>query len=213
MVVNILFADSALHTWCYFPNPSPPSKMKHPSKLLFTSLPSPLKQILSSHVVCTFLTTILCLACYWNSLGGELVHDDIFAIKDNQDLHPTTPLFDLFKNDFWGEPMSSVTSHKSYRPLTVLTFRLNYWLHGLSPWGYHVINVVLHVISTSLFGVLCRLVVFKGYSDLSFLATWIFAAHSVHTEAVSAIEHEWCGLDTHTCMHTHIHMALHRSQE
>lgn len=35
-------------------------------------------------------------------------------------------------------------SHKSYRPLTVLTFRLNYLLHQLEPWGYHATNVLLH---------------------------------------------------------------------
>ena len=35
-------------------------------------------------------------------------------------------------------------SHKSYRPLTVLTFRLNYVLHGLRPVGFHLVNVVLH---------------------------------------------------------------------
>lgn len=37
-------------------------------------------------------------------------------------------------------------SHKSYRPLTVLTFRLNYWLHQLEPWGYHATNVFLHAL-------------------------------------------------------------------
>ena len=37
-------------------------------------------------------------------------------------------------------------SHKSYRPLTVLTFRLNYLLHQLEPYGYHLANVLLHAI-------------------------------------------------------------------
>ena len=37
-------------------------------------------------------------------------------------------------------------SLQSYRPLCVLTFRLNYLIHGISPMGYHIVNVVLHVI-------------------------------------------------------------------
>ncbi|KFB49864.1 hypothetical protein ZHAS_00017889 [Anopheles sinensis] len=37
-------------------------------------------------------------------------------------------------------------SHKSYRPLCVLTFRWNYLLHGLEPAGYHLVNVLLHTI-------------------------------------------------------------------
>lgn len=37
-------------------------------------------------------------------------------------------------------------SHKSYRPLCVLTFRWNYLLHGLEPAGYHLVNMLLHCI-------------------------------------------------------------------
>jgi len=36
-------------------------------------------------------------------------------------------------------------SHKSYRPLCVLTFRWNYLIHQLDPMGYHLLNVILHV--------------------------------------------------------------------
>lgn len=47
-------------------------------------------------------------ACYWNSLFCGFVFDDVSAILDNKDLHPTTPLRNLFQNDFWGTPMSEV---------------------------------------------------------------------------------------------------------
>lgn len=40
-----------------------------------------------------------------------------------QDLKPATPLNNIWSNDFWGSNLSSNSSHKSYRPLTVLTFR------------------------------------------------------------------------------------------
>ncbi|KAG8517041.1 LOW QUALITY PROTEIN: Protein O-mannosyl-transferase TMTC4, partial [Galemys pyrenaicus] len=40
-----------------------------------------------------------------------------------QDLRTETPLGALWHHDFWGSRLSSNTSHKSYRPLTVLTFR------------------------------------------------------------------------------------------
>jgi hypothetical protein len=35
----------------------------------------------------------------------------------------------MWKNDFWGQDITKEDSHKSYRPLTVLTFRLNYLIH------------------------------------------------------------------------------------
>ncbi|KAL3188823.1 hypothetical protein MRX96_002983 [Rhipicephalus microplus] len=73
--------------------------------------------------------------CYVNALGCGFVFDDASAIRDNRDLRPSTPIGRLFVNDFWGTPIHKEQSHKSYRPLCVLTFRLNYWLHELRPIG------------------------------------------------------------------------------
>lgn len=58
-----------------------------------------------------------------NSYQGDFVFDDSEAILSNNDLKSETPLSDLFVHDFWGSKLDSKTSHKSYRPLTVLTFR------------------------------------------------------------------------------------------
>lgn len=60
---------------------------------------------------------------YSNSLNGEFVHDDIPAIVTNADVTGGNSVLKIFKNDFWGTPMSDTGSHKSYRPLTTLTFR------------------------------------------------------------------------------------------
>lgn len=154
-------------------------------KLHYSSLPAVARCALSSPAVCTAIASVLAVGCYWNGLNGDLVHDDIFAIRDNADVRPSTAIANIFRNDFWGKPMSSATSHKSYRPLTVLTFRLNFALHGLHPWGYHVLNLALHVVTTALFGSFCRSYVFDC-SDLAFMSMCLFAAHPVHTEAVSS---------------------------
>lgn len=52
-------------------------------------------------------------ACYWNSLFCGFVFDDVSAILDNKDLHPSTPLRNLFQNDFWGTPMSESSSRSA----------------------------------------------------------------------------------------------------
>lgn len=62
-------------------------------------------------------------ACYANALGGEFVHDDIPAVVLNGDVVAARPILDVFRNDFWGTPMADPHSHKSYRPLTTLSFR------------------------------------------------------------------------------------------
>lgn len=126
----------------------------------------------------------IAILSYLNSFQCELVHDDIFAIKDNQDVHGNLSLFDVFKNDFWGKPMSSNTSHKSYRPLCVLTFRVNFLFHGFDPLGFHCVNVFLHVLVCCVYLHFAELVVFKSIR-LAAVSGLIFATHPVHTEAVS----------------------------
>eukprot|EP01043_Picozoa_sp_COSAG02_P074150 COSAG02_NODE_14716_length_1243_cov_1.769231_1_plen_75_part_01 len=44
------------------------------------------------------------------------------AIEENMDLRPQTPLSKLVEHDFWGTPLRSNLSNKSFRPLTVLSF-------------------------------------------------------------------------------------------
>nr|XP_006817999.1 PREDICTED: transmembrane and TPR repeat-containing protein 1-like [Saccoglossus kowalevskii] len=134
----------------------------------------------------TTVITIMCIVCYYNSLEGDFVHDDIMAIRDNEDIRPGSPIRDVFLNDFWGKRMSDNTSHKSYRPLCVLTFRMNYYLSGLDPYSYHIVNVVLHTLVSVLFLHLCHTIVFLDIKP-AFVAALLFATHPVHTEAVTGI--------------------------
>ncbi|KAL0839218.1 hypothetical protein ABMA28_015990 [Loxostege sticticalis] len=69
------------------------------------------------------LVSLVGALTYANSLNGEFVHDDIPAIVSNSDVNGGNHVFKVFKNDFWGTPMSDPNSHKSYRPLTTLSFR------------------------------------------------------------------------------------------
>lgn len=48
------------------------------------------------------------------------------------------------QNNLVIDVVSQEQSHKSYRPLCVLTFRWNYLLHQLEPMGYHLVNMLLH---------------------------------------------------------------------
>ena len=84
-----------------------------------------------------------------NSLRGRFVMDDTVAVVGNMDLRPETPIERLFENDFWGTPVATEKSHKSFRPLSVLTWRLDYALGGLNPFSYHVGNVVVHGIQST----------------------------------------------------------------
>ncbi|XP_054575159.1 protein O-mannosyl-transferase TMTC1 isoform X2 [Eptesicus fuscus] len=125
--------------------------------------------------------------CYGRSLQGEFVHDDVWAIVNNPDLRPGTPLrWGIFTNDFWGKGMAENTSHKSYRPLCVLTFKLNIFLTGMNPFYFHAVNVILHFLVTLVLMYTCDKTVFKN-RGLAFVTALLFAVHPIHTEAVAGI--------------------------
>uniref|UniRef100_A0A6Q2YIR4 dolichyl-phosphate-mannose--protein mannosyltransferase n=1 Tax=Esox lucius TaxID=8010 RepID=A0A6Q2YIR4_ESOLU len=128
----------------------------------------------------------LCALCYGNSVHGEFVHDDVWAISNNPDVRPGSSLRNIFTNDFWGKRMADNTSHKSYRPLCILTFKLNILLGGMTPLYFHVVNVCLHCAVTCLLMHTCVCCVFDD-PRLAFLTALLFAVHPIHTEAVSGI--------------------------
>ncbi|XP_042315152.1 protein O-mannosyl-transferase TMTC4 isoform X1 [Sceloporus undulatus] len=142
---------------------------------------------------------LLSIICFVNSYDGDFVFDDSEAIINNKDLRSETPLGDLWHHDFWGSKLSSNTSHKSYRPLTVLTFRINYLLAGgFHPLGFHIINIILHcVISVLIVDVFSILLGGLQYTNKgrrlnfvpksSLLAALLFAVHPVHTECIAGI--------------------------
>ena len=72
------------------------------------------------------LLGVICTLVYSNSLHGDFVHDDISAIVTNDDALGKTNIFKIFSNDFWGMNIWDRRSHKSYRPVTILTFRYGY---------------------------------------------------------------------------------------
>lgn len=69
---------------------------------------------MASSVAVSSVIFVTCLACYYNSLYCDFVFDDISAIKDNRDLKPQTPVWNIFYNDFWGTPMHKVMQYIIY---------------------------------------------------------------------------------------------------
>ncbi|XP_054711432.1 protein O-mannosyl-transferase Tmtc3-like [Uloborus diversus] len=135
-------------------------------------------------VLCYVIVVTAAGICYRNALNCGFVFDDMSAIRDNQDLRPTTPFLNLLQNDFWGTPIQKEQSHKSYRPLCVLTYRINYYFHKLAPFGYHLTNIGLHCLVCLLYMRICMMFVPKG---TAFVAALLFATHPVHTEAVTGV--------------------------
>lgn len=86
--------------------------------------------------------------------------------------------------------MNAVDSHKSYRPLTVLTFRSDWNLSGGAhdPALSHTVNILLHGLVTALVCALaCALFPGPGSGWTAFASGTLFAVHPVHVEAVVGV--------------------------
>ena len=153
----------------------------------------------------------LALGCYVNSCWGDFVFDDSEAIINNKDVDPgASSIGEVFAHDFWGTNISLKTSHKSYRPLTVLSFQLSFWLAGgRHPFQFHLLNVLLHpVVCLLLLQVLDRWVCDCGdtmepsdagcstvkkkknnghVSSVALITSLLFAVHPIHTESVGVL--------------------------
>jgi protein O-mannosyl-transferase len=70
------------------------------------------------------------------------------------------------------------------RPLTQFTFRLNYLAGGTSPSGYHLVNLLLHLIVVCLLFQLLQEVLSE---KIAFIAALLFAVHPIQSEAVAYV--------------------------
>src|SRR5262245_52353007 len=84
------------------------------------------------------------VVCYLTALGGPLLYDDVHAIVENPAVH-ALDLRAIFLTPSWWGTYTAV-----YRPVTVLSFALDYAVHGVEPFGYHLVNVLLHATVTVL---------------------------------------------------------------
>ncbi len=82
-----------------------------------------------------------------------------------------------------------------YRPVLEVFYRLQYAVFGFNPHGFHLFNVILHILNGLLvFGILRRLI--KSQGGAWFIAA-LFLVHPVQTQAVaciSGISNLLCGL-------------------
>ena len=91
-------------------------------------------------------------AAYQNSFGGPFVFDDGPAIAENPSIRRLWPLSGVLAPGLDG----GLTV--SGRPLVNVSLAINYALGGDTVWGYHLFNLLIHVLAgLTLFGVVRRI--------------------------------------------------------
>lgn len=165
------------------PDPARTADSERPVSGIFRDLPG------------TKLSLILLLAitalAYINAWPDALILDDQVFVGDGRfaalDL---TDFVRFFSQDLWA---ASGADSSLYRPLLLVSIALQSMAFGDWWAGYHLANIVLHVLATWLvFGLLRQLLLAAGAGADSarypaLLAALVFGVHPIHAEVVNSI--------------------------
>ena len=128
------------------------------------------------------LLALAAAVAYSNSFNAAFHFDDRIRIEENFAIRALWPI---------SVPIADTT-----RPVCMFTFAVNYALHGYDVWGYHVVNLTIHIAAgLTLFGIvrrtLSRGTLTPTYrvsaTPLAFTIALIWTLHPLNTEAVTYI--------------------------
>lgn len=141
--------------------------------------PDPFQANQRTGLVSLLLAGLACLV-YLNTFDNQFVFDDRLHIRDNPSSHDLSDLATILTTNHFGG-----TGGGGYRPLVVWSYALNYEVGGLDPFGYHLVNLLIHAVNT----VLVYLVTQRlfGRHAASLAVGVLFAVHPVNTESVAWI--------------------------
>ena len=129
------------------------------------------------------LVVAIAAALYTSTLGNGFCFDDHRAIEQNPCVAADGECASLLTTDFWGTPLTSRRSHRSYRPLSVLSLRVNARLFGSGAASYHAANVLLHALNSWLLWQHASVALGGRAAPLA--AALLYASHPVNSEAVA----------------------------
>lgn len=111
---------------------------------------------------------------YLSSFKGTFVFDDHVSIVNNPRI---------------AAPLTAVSG--TSRPLTDLTFCMNYRFSGLNTGPYHAVNLIIHILSAVLLFLIIseagRLISQVDHTIFALLAAVLWGAHPINTESVTYI--------------------------
>lgn len=141
------------------PSPAPPPRERPPWPLL--------------------LPLALAALAYARVLHGEFLFDDLHAIERN----PAARDLGNWMRAAWGSLLGAG------RPVTDLTYALNRATGGLDPFGYHLVNLAIHlavvVLAWRLAREILRLAGAERAGGIAVAAAGLLALHPLQSEAVS----------------------------
>ncbi len=132
------------------------------------------KKLWSDHRL-LFVILALTAVLYSRSIGNGFVNlDDPMLVTQNPNVTHAS----------WQSVKNVFTSYdpELYIPLTLVSYQAEAWTLGMDSWHFHLINLLLHLLCTSLvYSVALRLTKKK---TIAILTALLFAVHPINSEAV-----------------------------
>ena len=144
------------------------------------------------------LLAVVTIGVYLQTLSYGFVYDDKRQVLENLWIRDLGNLTSVFFSSVWS--FEGLKSQNYYRPMMHLVFMAEYKIFGLSAWGWHLVNIVLHTVNALLiFLISLRLFSFNGAREEeaqagvqrrqvikgALLAALFFALHPLNSEPVS----------------------------
>jgi len=128
---------------------------------------------------------------YSNTFSVPFQFDDSINITENLKIKHLTAYRDLSSSRYVGS----------------LSFALNYYLGGFSPFGYHLINILIHIANGILIyamvRLLCQAPLFSSDRSVAPISHWLasatallFVSHPIQTQSVTYIIQRFASLST-----------------
>src|SRR6266498_674310 len=123
-----------------------------------------------------------CILTYANGLGGGFTYDDKAIVRDNPRIRSPGNVSQIFATSYFGGPRGAGTV---YRPVLLLSYAVEWWIHGRQAVAFHAVNVLLHAGATLLLAALFLRIAIPPAA--AFAGALLFAVAPIHVEAVTSL--------------------------
>lgn len=128
------------------------------------------------------IIVLLGIAVYFNSLFNAFVWDDVFTVIQNDFIKGFRLIPQIFLKPFF---YFSGEDYLYYRPIEALSFVFDYSVFGLRPFGFHLVNILLHILAAIL--VYRFIYILFSERELAFFSALLFTVHPVNASVVNCV--------------------------
>jgi protein O-mannosyl-transferase len=148
-----------------------------------------------------FFLILYLVIIYSNTFQVPMMLDDRINIVDRQNLHLSTLSIQTITETFFKQ---GENGKYLYRPISSFSLALNYFIGRFNVAGYHIVNLTIHLFTAIfLFRIIQMLLILKHSNLDKFrivfvagLATILWSAHPIQTQAVTYIVQRMASLST-----------------